>query len=86
MYATKSRLSGKKYFEKWFAPPPTTLKSALPPPPPTFKNVLPPPANAEQVYASSIAWSLILCVHHNNYKEDAENVQKCKSIYPSNLG
>ena len=31
------------YLEKWFAPPPSTLKKHLPPPPSSLKNALPPP-------------------------------------------
>ena len=30
------------YLEKWFAPPPSTLKKHLPPPPSSLKNALPP--------------------------------------------
>ena len=60
-------------------PPPTTLKSALPPPPPTFKNVLPPPDNAELVYASSIAWSLIILSSCDQSKLTSVQVQSLEN-------
>ena len=58
-YVPQSSMCTKVYLEKWFTPPSIHLEKVPAPPQPTLKNVLPPPANAEQVYASSIAWSLI---------------------------
>ena len=58
MYVTKSWLSTKRYLQKWFAPPSNHLEKCFAPPlhPPSKMSC--PPANAEQMYASSIAWSL----------------------------
>ena len=54
------------YLEKWFAPPSINLEKALAPPSIQLEKCLAPPDYAEQLYASSIAWSLNLFDSHHH--------------------